>query len=94
MNCSDSDGAFSASGSLVRSSDIVFQSAGVEQKNLDRGLDALLVELARVDAHGFTPTELERAKKDLLRQYTQQYQERDKEESDRYSSEILNVFPL
>ena len=30
---------------------------------VDRGLDALLVELARVDAHGFTDTELERAKK-------------------------------
>jgi zinc protease len=61
--------ASSSSGSFVRTKDVVFQSAGVQEDGLARGLDALLVELARIDKHGFNPSELERAKKEMLRNY-------------------------
>ncbi len=84
--------AFSSSGSFVRTKDVVFQTAGVQESGLARGLDTLLVELARVDQHGFNESELERAKTKSLRFYEQAYKERDKEESIGFTGEILNHF--
>ncbi|MBP7148125.1 MAG: insulinase family protein [Acidobacteria bacterium] len=84
--------AFSGSGSFVRTRDLAVQSAGVEQSGLARGLDALLVELARVDKHGFNATELERAKKELLRGFERAFRERDKQEHELYSREIMDYF--
>jgi zinc protease len=84
--------AFSSSGSFVRTKDVVFQSATVQESGLGRGLDALLVELARVDKHGFLDTELDRAKKEMLRYFEQAYKERDKEESTRFTYEIMSHF--
>ena len=57
----------STTGGLVRSVDIYLQAAGVEEGDVEGGLEALLTEVERVDRHGFTATELERAKTDLLR---------------------------
>ena len=45
---------------------------------VERGFAALLEEVLRVERHGFTATELERAKSDVLRQFQQAVQERDK----------------
>ena len=45
----------------------------------------MLTEVERVDRHGFTQTELERAKKELLRQFERMYLERDKVRSSRES---------
>jgi zinc protease len=84
--------AGSGAGSLVRSSDVVSQSAGVDEKGLARGLETLLVELARVEAHGFTAAELERAKTEQKRAFEQAFRERDKQESDAYASEMLRAF--
>ncbi len=84
--------AFSSKGGFVRSRDVYFQVAGVKQDGLERGLDTLLVEVARVDRHGFTQTELDRAKKEMLRQYEQAFRERDKLESDRLAGETLEFF--
>ncbi len=84
--------AYSGSGSFVRTKDVVFQSATVEENGLARGLDTLLVELARVDKHGFNESELERVKREMLRYYEQAYKERDKEESDRFTYEVMSHF--
>jgi zinc protease len=79
--------ASSASGGFVRSRDVYFQSVRVEDAGLQRGLDALLVEVERVDRHGFTATELERAMKELLRAREQLWRERDK----RYSATLASL---
>ncbi|HEX7421955.1 MAG TPA: insulinase family protein, partial [Thermoanaerobaculia bacterium] len=84
--------AFSGSGSFVRTKDVVFQTAGVQDSGLERGLQTLLTELARVDQHGFTATELDRAKKEMLRSYEQMWKERDKQESELFTREILSAF--
>jgi zinc protease len=84
--------AFSGSGSFVRTRDVVYQTAGVQEAGLARGIETLLVELARVDAHGFGASEFGRIKKQLLRSFETAYQERDKTESDSYSDEISSAF--
>ena len=84
--------AYSGSSSMVRTRDVVFQSARVDQNGLARGLDTLLVELARVDKHGFQATELERAKREMLRYAESAYAEREKEESSDYAEELSGFF--
>ena len=84
--------ASSAMGSFVRTCDVVSQSAGVQENGLARGLETLLTELARADRYGFNAAELERAKKNILRFYETAYRERDKEDSGRYLSELINLF--
>ena len=69
---------FSGSGGFVRTRDVYSQSVGVPEGGLERGLDALLTEVERVDRHGFTQTELDRAKKERLRRFERLYLERDK----------------
>ena len=55
-------------------------------------LEALLVEAERVDQHGFTESELERAKTNLLRSYEQMFQERDKAPSAAFAAEYTRHF--
>ena len=84
--------AFSGSGSFVRTKDIVVATAGVQETRLETGLDTLLTELTRVDQHGFNATELERAKKQMLRFFEQAWKERDKQDSGMFTDEILGAF--
>jgi zinc protease len=71
-------GAGSAQGRVVRSSEAYVLSALVADSGIKRGLGALLTESERVVQHGFTPTELERQKRELLRAVERAYDERDK----------------
>ena len=48
---------------------------------VERGLATLLTEARRVEEYGFTDSELERAKTNLLRGVDRWYEERDKQES-------------
>ncbi len=84
--------AISTTDSLVRSRDVYFKVAGVREGAVRRALEALLTEAERVDRHGFTPSELDRAKRDLLRFYEQAWKERDTEDSSLYAEEILRHF--
>ena len=84
--------AFSTSAGFVRSRDIYLQAAGVQEGEVDSGLAALLAEIERVDRFGFTQTELDRTKTELLRQYEQAYAERDKRRSGTYAGEYVRVF--
>jgi zinc protease len=83
---------YSTSAGFVRSKDVYVQIAGVEEGKMERGLGALLTEVERVDRHGFTETELERIKADLLRSYERAYEERDKRDSQSFTSEYLRHF--
>ena len=57
-----------------------------------RGLDAVLAEAVRVQKHGFTATELDRAKQNLLRSYERTFAEREKRQSSTLASEYIRNF--
>ncbi|MDH7514670.1 MAG: insulinase family protein [Bacteroidota bacterium] len=77
---------------LGRTKDVLGARAQVENNGIERGLEAVFIEQERVRRHGFTETELERAKTDLLRQMEQEYNERDKQESDGLAYEFVAHF--
>ncbi|MCP3964723.1 MAG: insulinase family protein [bacterium] len=83
---------YSATYNLARSRLGHIQSATVEDGGVERGLEAVLVEAERVDRHGFTPTELERAKRDLERNYQHAYRERDSQPSSALAAECGRNF--
>lgn len=84
--------AFGGGGRFVRSKDMYSLGAGVKPEAIARGLDAVLTEAARVRKHGFTETELERAKTDVLRRMERAYEERDKTESGDLAMELVRHF--
>jgi zinc protease len=85
-------GAASGMGSMVRSADMFSLWANAKEGKVEAAAEALLEELARVERHGFTTTELERAKKRLLRSARQAVVERDKQEARQFSAEIVRHF--
>jgi zinc protease len=85
-------GAFSVSGSFVRPIDVERQSAMVKNGGLLPGLAALLAEVERVHRHGFSASELERAKTDHLRALERGYAERDKAQSRERAFELEALF--
>ncbi|MEE8367848.1 MAG: pitrilysin family protein, partial [Thermoanaerobaculia bacterium] len=84
--------AGSTSGGFVRSRDVIYQVAGVQDGGLTRGLTALLSEVERIKQHGFTSSELDRLKLNLLRTYQQAYEERSTRQSASYASEYMRNF--
>jgi zinc protease len=85
-------GAGSSYGSLIRTRDIYSLGASVQDGGIERALDAILTEAERVARHGFTATELERQKTNLLRAYERAHAERDKTESSAYAGEYVDAF--
>ncbi len=79
-------------GSFVRSKDVSALNAAVKDGGVERGLDALLVEGDRIARFGFTATELDRQKRDVLRQMERTFDERDKQESSTFASEYIRNF--
>jgi len=57
-----------------------------------KGLDAVLAEAVRVQKRGFTATELNRAKQNLLRSYERTFAERDKRQSAALVGELVRNF--
>lgn len=84
--------AYSAKFGWARTSEMVALGAGVVDGGIPKGVEAVLVEGERVRRHGFTATELDRAKKEVLRNMEKVYQERDKQESKGYASELIRHF--
>ncbi len=85
-------GAFAGGGSFVRSKDVYNLGALVAEGEVLPGLEALLTEAERVARFGFTETELERAKRELLRGMEQAHAEREKTNSVAYASEYTRNF--
>ncbi|MEA3285761.1 MAG: insulinase family protein [Candidatus Marinimicrobia bacterium] len=84
--------AYSAKWGWARTAEMVALGAGVVDGGLVQGLEAVLVEGERVRRYGFTETELIRAKKEILKGMEKLYQERDKQESRGYASELIRHF--
>ncbi|MFQ5650174.1 MAG: M16 family metallopeptidase [bacterium] len=84
--------AFSTQGRFIRTKEFYVLSAFVKENGLQAGLEAMLTEALRVKRHGFTRTELEREKTEMLRGIEQAYNERDKTESSRYAAEYIRNF--
>ena len=82
----------SDTGRFVRSAEVTSLAAGVRDGGVEHGLEALLAEVERVRRHGFTPGELERAKKEWLLGYEQAERERGKIESTTFAEEFVRAF--
>ena len=84
--------AMSGKGQFVRTRMVYMLQAITKENGLPRALEVLLTEGKRIQQHGFTSTELERAKKSLLRRIEQMYNERDKSLSENFASEYVRAF--
>ena len=63
-----------------------------DKDGIDEALSALVAENKRMQQYGFTASEFERAKADLMKRIENQYDERDKQETGRYLNPILAHF--
>lgn len=79
-------------GGLLRGKSAFMLGAAVQEGGVVRGLEAVVTEAERVRRHGFTASELEREKTNLLRGYEQAYAEREKSESYEYADEYVRNF--
>ncbi|MBQ5957953.1 MAG: insulinase family protein [Bacteroidales bacterium] len=67
-------------------------AAAKDKDGIDEALTALINESNRMKEFGFTASEYERAKADMLRQYETQFEERNKQETGRYFNPMLAHF--
>ena len=63
-----------------------------DKDGIDEALTAIVAESNRMKEFGFTASEFERAKADMLRQYETQFEERNKQETSRYFYPMLSHF--
>lgn len=75
-----------------RTTSFYLSAALVSDTGVLGGLKSLLIENEKVKKFGFTESEFERAKKNLLNTYEEYYNERDKTESADFASEIARNF--
>jgi zinc protease len=85
-------GAGAGLGLFVRSKEAYTLNAMVKEGGIDRGLDALFTESNRVSRFGFTPSELERQKRDVMRSYERMFAEKDKRQSASFAAEYARNF--
>jgi len=83
---------YSLKTNLVKTKSIYALAAAVHEDGVERGLMTLLTESNRVRQNGFTQSELDRTKNELLREIEQYYKERDKTESESYAGEYQRNF--
>lgn len=79
-------------GNILRSKEAYQLFAIVPENGIERGLRTVLEQNEKVRQYGFTQTELDRYKKQMLTQYERAYNEREKTESDRYAAEYVRNF--
>ena len=79
-------------GIFVRTKEVAMLSAMTQPDRIGRALEALITEATRVERHGFTASELEREKRNLLRVYDQALAENDKDESAPLAAEYIRNF--
>ncbi len=85
-------GALSSKGNFVESKDVYVLSALVPEGGIAKGLRALYTEVERVARFGFTKTEFERQKSEMLRTFERAYTERATEETDDLAEEFTRSF--
>jgi zinc protease len=84
--------AFSSLGRFIRSKEFYVLRAMVKDEGIERGLEALFIESERITRFGFTQSELERQKREMLRSVERSYAEREKRDSNVYVSEYIRHF--
>ena len=84
--------ASSSLGSLTRGTDRFAVFATTQENGILPALKAMMTEVARVRAHGFTEAELARAKASLIAAMDRSYSERDKTESNAFVGEYVRNF--
>ena len=84
--------AGSSKGRIVRSKGAYVLSAGVPEDGIERGLEVVFTEAERVARFGFTASELERQKVDLLRGIERAYADRANRRSASYAAEYSRAF--
>ena len=80
------------SGNLVRTLETLSVSAQVQDEEVALGLEAILTEVERVRRHGFTESELERARGEVINRYQRLYNERNNSESGNFADEYKRNF--
>jgi zinc protease len=83
---------FSGKGSFVRTKEVYYLGGGVKEDGIERGIEALLTEANRVKKFGFTESEFERTKIQILRDTERAYKEQDKTESPRLAQKFVYNF--
>lgn len=79
-------------GGFLRGLDAFTMYVAAKPGEIQRGFEAVVTEFERIKRHGFTATELERAKNNFLTGVESAYAERDKRESQSYVGTYLNHF--
>ncbi len=79
-------------GGFLRGLDAFTLFVAAKPGEMKRGFEAVVTEFERIKRHGFTATELERAKSNFLTSVESAYAERDKRESGSYVGTYLNHF--
>lgn len=84
--------AYSGQGMAFRAKEFLTLGTAVSNNGMLDGLEAVLTEAKRIKTHGFTASELERAKTNLMRSMERIYEERDKSESRSFAAEYIRNF--
>ena len=79
-------------GRFLRALSASVLTATVADGRVERGLRALLEEIERAAQHGFTASELEREKLEVLRRMEQRFAERDKSHSGGFAAEYVGHY--
>jgi zinc protease len=77
---------------IGRTIDVYSISVGAKENQIEKSIEAALNENERVRQFGFTSTELEREKKDILTLYEKAAKESDKTESRSYADEFVRNY--
>ncbi len=91
-------GAGAGRGQFVRTAEISTLSAGVKEDGIERGLEALFTEAERVVRFGFTETELDRQKRNIMRGLERAVAEKENQPSaplaDEYTRNFTDQEPI
>jgi zinc protease len=85
-------GAGAGRGQFVRPLEVSTLSAGVKEDGIERGLDALFTEALRVEKFGFTGTELQRQKTNIMRGIERAVTEKENTPSGSLADEYVRNF--
>jgi zinc protease len=84
--------AASSTGGWIRTTDQFSLWAQAKQGRVEEAIEVMLTEVERVDQHGFTESELKRAKAAVLRSYESSAIEHEKTNSTQFAAEIVRNF--
>ena len=84
--------AFDGDFMVARTKEAWTMAALVKEDAVDSTLTTLVMEAERLKRYGFTQSEYDRARINLLRQYESAYQERDNQSNSSYTSEYVRHF--